>query len=291
MADATGSPVDGAPSPIEAGLPDGRASVDASSSDASLPFDGAPPPADAGPDVASAPAEAGLCTPATPTSLDVCTGFGSLEAPPVIDGVLDCDVPLWSMPIVSSSGPGPLPNGTRALIAAAWRPDGLYLFVSVSGVGATRAPAPPNDPAWCGDAIELFVDHDGVFPNAPSYNDPGTIQLVAVPPTSTGQPSFNGEMFRDGSDLGGWYGEFESVATIDGFATEAFITAADLGMATWSLSAGGTVGLDVSVDLGSPSEPAGCPRLGQFTIQLPQATIGNCAAGCDVGEFCTPQLE
>jgi hypothetical protein len=98
-------------------------------------------------------------------------------------------------------------------------------------------------------------------------------------------------MFRDGSDLGAWNGQFANVATSDGFTTEAFVTADDLGMATWSLSAGGNVGLDVSVDLGSPAEPAGCPRRGQFTIQLPQVTVGECAAGCDVGEFCTPQLE
>jgi hypothetical protein len=98
-------------------------------------------------------------------------------------------------------------------------------------------------------------------------------------------------MFRNESDLGAWKGQFVSYATSDGFTTEAFVVAADLGLTTWSLSAGGTIGLDVAIDIGSPSEPASCPRLGQFTIQLPQGTSSGCAASCDVGEFCTPGLE
>jgi hypothetical protein len=258
---------------------------DAHSDDSSSPVDtGAPEPTPAPPDGAP-------CTPPTPASLDVCTGVGAMSTAPVIDGVLDCGIPLWPMPVVVTAGPGVIPSGVQASIAAAWRPDGLYLFVRVTGAGATRTPAPTGDPAWCGDAIELFVDHDGVFPSAPDYNNPGTIQLVTIAPASTSQPTSVGEMFRDESDLGPWKGKFVSVATSDGFTTEAFVAAADLGLTTWSLSAGGTIGLDVSIDLGSPAEPASCPRLGQFTIQVPQGTNGGCAAACDVGEFCTPGLE
>jgi hypothetical protein len=276
---------DALPSVVDAGDDSGCGSLCDAAPDTGAPDVGAP---DVGPPPAQ---DAGPCTPPTPASLDVCTGFGSLADPPVIDGALDCGVPLWSMPVVVSSGPGPIPAGAQAVIGAAWRPDGLYLFVSVSGVGPDRYPAPSSEVAWCGDAIELFADHDGVFPNAPNYNDPGTIQLVAIAPATTDQVSNVGQMFRDGSVLGPWNGQFVSHSTDDGFTTEAFITASDLGLSSWSLSAGGNVGLDVAVDLGSPSDPGGCGRLGQFSIQLPVYTPTGCGAGCNVGEFCTPELE
>ena len=256
------------------------------------PGDGAlPGSTDGAPGAVPFPVDAGPCTPPTPASLDLCTGLGAMSTPPFIDGVLDCGIPLWSMPVVVSVGPGAIPTSVQASIGAAWRPDGLYLFVSVTGAGADRYPAPASDPAWCGDAIELFVDHDGVFTNPPKYNDPGTIQLVAAAPPDTSAPTSAGEMFRDETDLGPWTGQFVSTATSDGFTTEAFVTAADLGLTSWSLAAGGTVGLDVSVNLGSPTESANCPRLAQFTIQLPHGSQGGCGAACDVGEFCKPQLE
>jgi hypothetical protein len=318
----SGACIDAAPGADEASLPDpsgtlstfadsGRALLDSPTgggSDEGAPpsvadgssrsiVDSAPssdpnPPLDSStPDPTPAPLDAAPCTPATLPSLDVCTGVGAMPASPVIDGVLDCGVPLWPMPIVASSGPGAIPSSVQASIGAAWRPDGLYLFVRVTGAGATRTPAPAADPAWCGDAIELFVDETGVFPNAPAYNDPGTIQLVAVAPASAAEPASVGEMFRSETDLGPWKGDFVSLATSDGFTTEAFVTAADLGLASWSLSAGGKIGLDVALDLGSPAEPASCPRLAQFTIQIPQGTNGGCAAACDVREFCTPALD
>ena len=269
-----------APADIDAGGESNGSAPGDASPDVGAPDVGPPPVVDAGP-----------CTPPTLPSLDVCVGFGALPAPPVIDGTLDCGVPLWSMPVVVASGPGPIPANIQAVIGAAWRPDGLYFFVSVSGAGPDRYPAPSSEVAWCGDAVELFVDQDGIFPNAPSYNDPGTAQLVAIAPPATDQVSTAGQVFRDGNELGPWNGQFISRATDDGFVTEAFITASDLGLASWSLSAGANVGLDVSVDLGSATDPGDGARLGQFTIQLPDYTPTGCAAGCDVGEFCVPQLE
>jgi hypothetical protein len=49
--------------------------------------------------------------------------------------------------------------------------------------------------------------------------------------------------------------------------------------------------MDVAVDIGDPAnQTASCPRLGQFTIQLPDVD-GACAkAACNVYEFCTPRL-
>jgi hypothetical protein len=195
------------------------------------------------------------------------------------------------MPVVVSSGPGKIPSSVHATIGAAWRPDGVYVFVSVIGAGPNRYPAPAAAPAWCGDAIEVFVDQNAAYANPPQYDNPGTIQLVASAPPNANQPTRTGEMFRDTKAVGVWNGQFVSNATSDGFTTEAFVAAADLGLASWSLTAGGKVGLDVSIDLGSPSEPATCPRLAQFTIQLPRGTPHGCGPACDVIEFCTPALE
>jgi hypothetical protein len=229
------------------------------------------------------------CTPPTPPTLDDCTGIVALPAPPVIDGVLDCGVPLWPMPLEGWIGPGAMPSTVQASLAIAWRTDGLYFFVSVTGLGPTRYPPPPGDPSWCGDAVELFVDDDGQYTNPPSYDDPGTIQLIADSPTDMATSTSSGEMFRDGNDLGPWTGQFTVVRTSDGFDAEAFVVASDLGLTSWSLAS--QVGMDVSFDIGDPAnQTASCPRLGQFTIQVPVTDASCDQAACNVYEFCTPQL-
>lgn len=236
--------------------------------------------------------DAPACTPPTPASLDDCTGLLGMPAPPVIDGVLDCGVPLWVMPMVGWDGSGSVPAGVQTTIAAAFRPGGLYLFVRVTGAGAHRYPAPSGTGPWCGDAVELFVDDDGRYASAPAYDNPGTMQFIAVAPPDSATSSTVGETFRDASDNGPWAGQFVSVRTSDGFDLEAFVTAADLGLATWSLSKSGHVGLDVAVDLGDPGgQPAGCPLLGQYDLSLPLTDAACSKAACNVSEFCNPQLQ
>jgi hypothetical protein len=232
-----------------------------------------------------------VCTPTTPPTLDDCTGIVALPAPPVIDGVLECGIPLWPMPLQGWTGTSAIPSTVQANLGIAWRSDGLYFFVSVTGLGATRYPAPPGIYPWCGDAVELFVDNDGQYSSPPNYDDPGTIQLIAESPPNTATSTATGHMYRDGSDLGVWSGQFTVVRTTDGFDGEAFVVASDLGLASWSLAQGGQVGMDVSVDIGDPAnQTASCPRLGQFTIQLPVPDAACAKAACNVYEFCTPRL-
>jgi hypothetical protein len=279
------------------GQPSGDGSVNdatvpvAVASDAAVPYD-APPPAEGGLAADSAPPATPACTPATPANLDDCASLAKMTTIPRIDGTLDCGIPSWPMPMVASFGNGLDAGAVEADVAAAWRPEGLYLYVRVRGAGPVRSPPPAGATGlWCGDAIEVFVDDNGIYANAPLYDDPGTVQLVVSSPDDAGAPASVGEMYRNLEDLGAWKGNFVTVRTSDGFAVEAFIVAADLGLGTWSLAAGGHVGLDVSVDLGSPSAlPATCPRLAQFTIQLPDPSSGACVAACDVNEFCAPQL-
>jgi len=282
----------GGPPAVEAGDDLGMQPVD-SSTTSEAGRDSTSPEASGkdtgGPDDANEASPA--CTPPTPPTLDDCTGIVALPAAPMIDGVLDCGVPLWPMPLQGWTGPGAIPSTAAANLAIAWRPDGLYFFVSVTGLGATRYPAPAGTNPWCGDAVELFVDDDGQYTNPPNYDDPGTIQVIAEAPSNAMTSTATGHMYRDGNDLGTWSGQFTVVRTGDGFDAEAFIVASDLGLTTWSLALQGQVGLDVAFDIGDPAnQTASCPRLGQFTMQLPDLDGACPKAACDVYEFCNPKL-
>jgi hypothetical protein len=243
---------------------------------------------DGGADAADA-----MCTPVTPTTLDDCTTLVPLPAAPVIDGVLDCGVPLWPMPLLGWTGPGVLPPTARTKLGAAWRPDGLYLFVRVTGLGPTRYPAPSGTHSFCGDAVELYVDDDGAYSVPTQYDNPGTIQLIAAAPSNSMTTETAGEMWRGGTGyIAPWTGKYVAVRTSDGFDIEALVVAADLGIASWSLAPGSHVGLDVAVDLGDPTMPAtSCPRLGQFIMQPPDPEAGGCnKAACNTSAFCAPVL-
>jgi hypothetical protein len=231
------------------------------------------------------------CTPPAPPTLDDCTGIVSLPAPPVIDGVLDCGVPLWPMPLAGWTGKAPMPATVQAALGIAWRSDGLYFFVHVAGAGSQRYPAPTGSAgAWCGDAVELFADNDGTFRNPPLYDNPGTIQVIAEAP-QTVTTAVDGYMYRNQQLLSRWSGQFIVLRTGDGFDAEAFLVASDLGLPSWGLTQGANVGLDVSVDLGDPSnQTAICPNLGQFTIQVLATDAGCGQAACNVAEFCRPRL-
>ncbi len=143
-----------------------------------------------------------VCTPPAPAGLDDCKAIAAMPASPVIDGVLDCGVALWNMPILGWNGTGSIPSGAQTQIGAAWRSDGLYLFVHVTGAGANRYPSPSGDGPWCGDAVELFVDSNGVYNHPPSYDVPGTMQFIVEAPTDAMNTATVGEKFQDGNDSG-----------------------------------------------------------------------------------------
>jgi hypothetical protein len=227
-----------------------------------------------------------------PPTLDDCKGLVAMPAAPVIDGVLDCGVPLWDMPEVDWDGTGGVPSTVKTQLGAAWRADGLYLFVHVTGAGKQRYPAPAGDGQWCGDAVELFVDSRGFYPHAPAYNGPGTMQFIVEAPSDSMTTAQIGEQFHATNDLGPWTGQFVTVRTGDGFDAEAFVQASDLGLGSWTLATGARVGLDVAVDLGNPAgTPAGCPALGQFVMRYVPTDAACGKPACDVDDFCNPQLQ
>jgi len=232
-------------------------------------------------------------------AVDYCAQVPALGADPIDDGVLEPGltaipiVPLWL-------GPGMVPAGVSARYAVGWRSDRLYIFVDVTD--PDRWPAVAGEQPYCGDAVELFVDSDGMYPSVPMYDNPGTRQMVIVAPADDVDPVARAIIGHDGQTIGAWSGTFHAYPRSGGYLVEAIVEAADLGLASWTLA--GHVGVDVGVDVSTPDGGPGnglssCTtngglghRLGQFALQLTTPT-GSCTNGdpyCDVRAFCNPIL-
>jgi hypothetical protein len=231
---------------------------------------------------------------ATSSVTDYCSSIPALPAAPVIDGVLDCGPPLLNMTPQGWSGPSPLPAfpaGNSASIAAAWRSNGLYVFVQVTTPVVIAANS--GDPPFYGSAAEIYVDSDGSFAGGATYDNPGAIQLVAAAPQSGSTTARVGEGYRNAAAQGAWAGtQFEAFITSGGFILEAFITAADLGLSSWSLSSGNHIGFDIAVDVSftttSTTGPQG-HREGQYYLHVGGSSVG--APYADPRSFCTPALQ
>jgi hypothetical protein len=223
------------------------------------------------------------------------------EKAPVIDGVLDCGPALVPITPLDWSGPSPLPPfpaGNSATLAAAWRPDGLYVFVDVTTPAAF--PADAADPVFYGAGVELFVDSDGTSVSPPTYDNPGAMQLVVAAPPDATTTGRRAEGFRNAVDEGPWAPtQFGAFPSSSGFVVEGFVAAADLGLATWAQTAGGAVGLDVAIDVSYPTAAmtgAQGHRVGQYFFHLgtsPADGGDGAAIGLpysDPRAFCTPTL-
>lgn len=215
---------------------------------------------------------------------------------PVIDGVLDLSpCALVDMAPEFWSGPAPLPpfppgNSTR--IAVAWRPDGLYLFIDVTTPASF--PAEAGTPDFFGAGVEVFLDDDGTYASAPTYDNPGTIQYVVTAPDGTDASTARAEGYRNAADQGPWTSaRFGTFPTPTGFVFEAFVVAADLGLTTWALAAGGNIGLDLAVDVSFMTESMTGPqghRVGQYFFHVAPTDAGIGSPFADPRSFCTPTL-
>ena len=255
----------------------GGSPSDASAGGATTAPDGATPP------------DAGCTDPGA--TLDYCQQIGALPSPPVIDGRLDCGVALRSVGHAGwTDGDASTPDVT-AEYAVAWRPDGLYFFVRVHD--PNRIPADLGTPAFYGDGVELFVDNDATYDDAPNYDAIGTRRIVAVAPTNGTTPVSRGEIFAplvSGLPVV-WRGDFNAYPTSDGYVVEAFVAAADLGLQTWRLSAGGDVGLNLGIDVSfanAASSGTAGHRLGEFFAHFGNGTA--VAPTDDTSAFCKPTL-
>jgi hypothetical protein len=221
----------------------------------------------------------------TQSAAVLCDGIPPMAAAPVIDGQLDSGLSLHAW------------TDAPVRFSLAYRPDALYFFAEVDD--QTRDPPPADALAYCGDGIELFVDDDGSIADPPAYDLPGTMQLVMAAPADDVSPSRRGQRFvfsgtsTDSTDLGAWTSDsFVAVPTATGYAAEALVRAADLGLAAWTLPTGGKIGWDVSLNLGGPESPgidACTTRSQQLHFRL--AATGACTAPyCNAAALCAATL-
>lgn len=232
-------------------------------------------------------------------ALPYCTEVPGLGAAPTIDGVLEPGLLLETSPQLGWITPDrPIPSGHDARFAIAALADGLYVFAEVRN--PVRVVAAPKEDVYCGDAIELFVDADGVFPGTetlPNYEE-DTVQLIIAAPETEVDPSARATRFRPPMKLDAWTGNFLMQPVPGGYVFEALITASDIGIASWSLAPGQHLGFDlginISYDDGTTEEGALCPkRMGQYFLNIDSSQ----AFGADqlpyrnVQAFCRTQVE
>ena len=245
-------------------------------------------PPDAGPDAAT-------CRTRVSGVSDYCAELPSLPDPPVIDGRLECGVPLKPLTPIAWTG-GATPPDATAEYAVAWRADGVYFFVRVHD--ATLVPAEQSQRTWEGDAVELFVDDDGTYTAPPAYDMPGSRQLVVAAPENATTPGARGELWTFGNN-GAWEkwssNEFGAYPVSDGYVVEAFVRAQDLNLPNIVLIAGAHIGMDLSIDVSYPSaqspdaaEPGN--RVGQYFLEVGETDAGTLLPPFDVRAFCRPVL-
>lgn len=228
-----------------------------------------------------------------PTSADYCATLPFLPQAPVIDGKLDCGPPLRDLTPVGWTG-GATPPDASARYAVAWRPDGLYFFVQVSD--PSRVPARSTESTWQGDAVEIYVDSDGSYAAPPAYDDPGTRQFTIAVPAGAQESVARAEVwFNNGSSTPWASTEFRAYALPDGYVVEAFVSGADLGLATLALVAGGHVGMDLSIDVSFPTDQGPDAggfgnRLGQYFLRVAAPDAGEGIPPFDPRAFCKPAL-
>jgi hypothetical protein len=253
--------------------------------------------ASAAPDADTTPDSGPNCAPNV--TRDYCTQLPALAQPPQLDGVLDCGLGLIDLPASGWNSSGSLPSDNHARYAAAWRPDGLYFYVEVDDMLLLPALASDVDP-WCGDGVELYADADGTYVAAPDYDDPGAMQLLAAAPSRDPSASLAVDArYHTRSDLraGDWAATRHVMMLRDsGYALEAFVTAADLELSSWSLVSGAKVGLDIAINVSvtNASQNAGCGYfLGQYYLRLSSSPCysDGCRPYSNAAAFCTALLE
>lgn len=262
------------------------------------------------PDPDRPPAPAPSACRAAPVD-DYCAALSSLPIAAAIDGELDCDLRLQP---IETGEQASVPIDHVASVAAAVRPDGLYVFVEVRG--AAPVPASEGEPSYCGDAVELFVDADGRFDGAGHYDGPGTMQFIVAAPADEGAPGpVRAERYAGGTSQGLWVSDQLAVhRDATGYTVEALIRAADLGLWTWAPA--GQLGFDIAIDVSVPqagpgatidagsevemevdggsastSDPECSGRRVQYALRVgPPA--GDCGGEpwCDARAFCAPEL-
>jgi hypothetical protein len=234
--------------------------------------------------------DASIITDAGAPRLASCDALPPLALPPTLDGRLEPGLALQAVEPVHWTGPGSVPAGHSLSFAAAWHADGLYFYLHV--VDPDRSPADATAEAWQGDGVEVYVDHDANFADAGGFDDPGTRQLIFTAPPDGAHNGERADAYLPPSGRVAAVGasRWITIPTATGYALELSVSAADLGLSSWTLSASARVGFDLAHNISAPAGEAGVQgnRLGQYFMR----------AGADGAPFpfqnsrvfCTPTL-
>jgi hypothetical protein len=229
------------------------------------------------------------CTGAVAQVSDVCASVPGLPVTPVVDGLPDCDLPLYRLAPEAWDGDAGAPDAV-ASYAVAFRPNGLYFYVQVTD--PTAVPAAQGAPADQGDAVELFVDADGSFSAPPAFDGSGTRRFVVAAPSNGAVAARRGDAWTSGTSGSSPWASTQFVAKSKsfGYVVEAFVSAADLGLQSLTLAAGSTVGFDIAIDVSYPTEAttgANGRRMGRYFLHVGSGAV---TPDQDVRAFCTPTL-
>jgi hypothetical protein len=250
--------------------------------------------ASSGSDASDAAPDAPSCTAIVPAGNDYCEAIPFLPQAPVIDGKVDCGLPLLDVVPVGWGGVSP-PDAT-AQYAVAWRPEGLYFFVRMHD--PSLVPAEPSESSWQGDAVELYMDSDGKYAAPPAYDNPGTRQITVAAPPSAQSSVARAQLWYTGSVTGAvWTStQFRAYGLADGYVVEAFVTGQDLGFASsLALAAGAEVGMDLAFDVSFPTDQGPDAggfgnRLGEYYLRVAAPDAGGGIPPFDPRAFCVPTL-
>lgn len=240
-----------------------------------------PPPAV--PDGGPVPAE----------TFSACTRLRHLATVPDLDGEMEPGLDEELVTPQGWSAQGAIPSGTSLTIAVAWHERGVYFYFEV--VDPALFIASPGDPAWYGDGVEIYIDHDGVLGGPWMYDAPGTKQMTIVAPADASSESPRADMFTPPGRDRAWPGtQWHGKGTPTGYQVEGFVVAEDLDLSSWTLAEGDTIGIDVGHNLSFPDDRTGTfgHRMGQYFMAVaePYTGSGNDLPFLNPSAFCTPVL-
>lgn len=212
----------------------------------------------------------------------------------VLDGSIDDALPLLPIAPVGwlSEENAPLPADTTASYAIAWTPSEVYVAIDVTD--PHRQPPVASCAAYWGDGVEVYLDADALYANAPFYDAPGTRQFIARAPADDTTSVTDGEMYADRMYIAAWPSGFATFPRAGGYVLEARFGASELGLPSWQMAAGARIGFDLGINVSAPPGTVltGCNgdsrRLGQYFLRIAPNPTGSPFQ--DVTAFCTPML-
>jgi len=223
-----------------------------------------------------------------------CSGLPALAQAPVLEGDLEAGLQLQTIvPVGWRHTTTPLPAGHEARFAAAWRADGLYFYIELDDPDLN--PAPAMEYVWKGDSVEVYVDHDATYATPPpNYDATGTRQFFIASPSDMSTPGQRAQSRIPETYSNVRASQWISVYRAGGYKIEVFITAPELALANWTLSAGQSVGFDLAHNVSFPPGQTGpeANRLSQYFLSIREPPQGNTYDYPYLNEsvFCSPIL-